>query len=221
MNRESLKGTGRRGFLKGAGAVGVAGVVGVGAMSYSAEPVVAAENGFEVEDITVEVSDGELSSLGVTDAWFNLEWQAINYDRVEIQWVFETSEGDAATTFGRAGTVDNLGIAGSGEDSWGFGDQYEEEYENELTIEDFSDEEEFPIDVTRDEDEDFLDIFSVEQEGDTEEYEVSFGPEFWGVTEEGDYDLLGSEKGDFMLTVDWVEADATVTEGAADASGED
>lgn len=75
--------------------------------------------------------------------------------------------------------------------------------------------------MTRDEDEDFLDIFSVEQEGDTEEYDVSFGPEFWGVTEEGDYDLLGSEKGDFMLTVDWVEADATVTEGAADASGED
>lgn len=123
----------RRTVLKTAGSATFVGATGLGAVLYSSRPVIAAASDITEEDVIIETVDGGVSRLGVSDLWFELEWQHIRND-VRCYPTFVHYEPE----FNQVRIADeDLGISGSGTDIFGFGDEYEDVYNVDLGTEDY------------------------------------------------------------------------------------
>ena len=209
----------RRGVLKGASIAGIAGVTGIGALQYSSEPVAAVDGEFTAEDISVEVSDGEVSLIGIEALWFELEWQGIDpKEEYMIEFSFRT--GDGVTVARKA--LDDIPISGS--DTWGYGEEYEANFNNELTDENVVlnvDDFENPIPI-RTESNIVVGDLSLDEQGQEETFQVDFEIGLREGPPSAPGSMVSSKsQASFNVTVSWPEADAEVTEGFTEPYAED
>ena len=210
----------RRTLLKTASVVGIGSVVAGCSDRVSAQASASLSTGFSVEDITITVTDGEVSEMGLEAIWYEADWEDITGD-LQIYHAFTVR--DPEMNNNRIGTA-VFDVPEDGTDTWGYGTQYEENFENELTADDFTDDpyaddDEPPLST---EDGEFLEQFEVEEEGDTITRDVDLELECLHSTEDS-LDFLDSTIEEFTVTVDWEELDphAEVTTGEAQPFGED
>lgn len=123
----------RRTALKGiAGLAGTA-VAGAGMTFQASEPAAATGHAVEIDDITIELSaeDGEavgLTEFGLSDMWFEVEWENIETSVWTQMTFINDSAGVLATKLGEV----DLGVDGDGTETFGFGTTYESSYDVDL-----------------------------------------------------------------------------------------
>lgn len=219
VGRSSSDRTSRRRFLQVATAVGAGGFA-AGCTSLSpVGPAAAISTGFNPADVSVDVTDGRISEFGLAAIWYELEWEAITGS---LQVYHSINVREDGLDQNRIGTA-ILDVPESGSDTWGYGSQYEDQFDNELTAEDFIDDEhadsdEPPLSTT---DEEWLEWFEVDEEGESITIEAELELEVLHYTGDGLPDTLSFTMEPFNVTVHWLESEGEVIAGAAQPFGED
>lgn len=207
----------RRNALKGIGTLAGTAAVGAGAIRHASEPVAAINHPIPMDDIVIETIDGEVTEFGISDLWFEVNYEHVHND---LGALFRFSGDMPESTLKGA----RLGVQGSGTETFGWGDAYADDYDVNLDgVEDvIAQNDTFfaPFSIT---DEDWLEGLSLDDGEDEKTVEVRFR-----VALEAEYDEFpswrstgGGTSTGFDVTVQRVEPGADTNEGEADAFGED
>lgn len=213
----------RRNALKGLTAFAGASVVGAGTILNASEPVVAASHGMEIDDITISSYDGEISQLGFSDLWFEVEWENVPTD-VRVYFMMHHSDvgPNDLEEWERFGTVD-LGIDGAGSETFGYGDEFEDSYDVDLDGPSHLDGAsplyiENSLFYSY-----FLDEYFLDDDQEEKSVPTSFGLQLFILppTEEDEMTQVDSTEESFTVTVQRLDSQADANEGEGVAYGEE
>lgn len=212
----------RRTALKGLATFAGTGVVGAGTIIHASEPAAAVNHHVEIDDITIELSAEAdesvgLAEIGLSDLWFEAQWENIENS---VYAMFSFISGVVGVTLA---TVD-LGVDGSGTETFGYGQTYEDSYTVDLDGPSYLDGATpmhvDPIDTNG---QMFLDRFGLSPSESEKTREVRFGLTLWLANDDGSRDqagLLQNAESYFNVTSQRVLPDAEAGDGEADAYGE-
>jgi hypothetical protein len=201
----------RRNALKGIGAFAGTSAVGAGTIIRASEPAAAVEHVMSVDDITIETLDGEISELGISDMWVEVSWEYIPIELI-MNLEFRHDDVDPFDLID-AGTRISLGVKGEGNEIFGYGERYEDNYTFDLS--------EVHVNIPFSVDED-LEIFNLDEGQDEKTVQdVAFRVALGSVVESGPDALLAQTVGEFDVTVTRVEPGGEADEGEGAAYGED
>jgi hypothetical protein len=212
----------RRTALKGLASFAGAGVVGAGTIIHASEPAAAVNHHVEIDDITIELSaqEGEpvgLSELGLSDIWFEAQWE-------NIETSIYADIGFVEGVYGVSLANVDLDVDGDGTETFGYGQTYADSYDVDIDGSSYLDSE-TPMHVgpTQTNGEEFLDHFSLDGSESEKTTEIRFGLVLRLAREDGTIDygtVLENAESNFDVTVERVFPGAEAGDGEADAYGE-
>jgi hypothetical protein len=213
----------RRTALKGLAGFAGTSAVGVGSITYAAEPAAAqVNNGIEIDDLTIDLQAGEdeaigLSEIGLSDLWFEAYWESITSSLIVDLTITEITNTWASAVLDFV----DLGVDGDGTETFGYGDTYADSYTVDLNGGAYFDGA-TPL-HTDPNDTQLLNQYQLES-GETEKtVSTRISLSLWLADEDGSQDvsaLLENTEESFDITLQRVEPTGGVSDGEGEVYGE-